>query len=330
MAKGIETEGENGKLVPDEDFEYEKKLAEEERKKREAEEEKIRRAEEEKARRKREAERARERQIAQDRLDLMKMKQGIADESETIEEVHETYEQPTGIKKLQNIWYHDKTWIILGFFIVAIISFITIDTILRVKPDVELLLICDNSLQSDSCCNLLAQRIEKYTPDLNGDGKVKVSVISCAMNSEKYDQIYAINSQKFFANIQEGEIIMVIADSEVAEDVNDIFTPDLPNEIPNNRYVDEKGLSLNFGFLADELQCPGMPNDVYLRLRFPMKTFGDSEEKMQKNYDICLEIVKAMAADLQAEADSTGDKGLPDRETAARIAEEAYAASWEE
>ena len=77
MGKGIETEGENGQLIPDEDYEYEKKLADEERQKRETEEEKLRQAEEEKKRRQREAERARERQIAQDRLDLMKMKAGV-------------------------------------------------------------------------------------------------------------------------------------------------------------------------------------------------------------------------------------------------------------
>ena len=221
-------------------------------------------------------------------------------------------------------------WIILGTFIAAVVTFITIDTIMRVKPDVELLLICDNALQADKCCNLLARRIEKYTPDLNGDGKVNVSVISCAMNNEKVDQLYAINSQKFFANIQQGEIIMVVTDSAVEKDVDEIFTLTLPEEIPDNRYVDETGLSLNFGFLAEELECPGMPNDVYIRLRAPMNTLGDSEEKMQRYYNESLEIVKAMAADLLAQADSVGDQGLPDRQTAAELGQKAYEAQWAE
>ena len=332
MAKGIETEGENGDLIPEEDYEYEKQLADEERHKREEAEQKERDRAEEIKRRKREAERERERKIAQDRLDLMKMKQGIADESETIKEVHEEHRELHGKEKLQNIWYHDKHWIIMGIFIFLVVVFLVYDTLSRVQPDLELLLICDNPLQADSCCTKLGERIERYTPDLNEDGKIKVSVISCAMNSEKYDQLHTINSQKFFANIQQGRIIMVISDSMVDNEVGEIFTDALPQQIPGNRYVDTEGFHLDFGFLAEELGCPGMPNDVYIRMRRPTKTLSDSEELMQKNYDTCLEVLKAMAADMQAEADACGDKGLPGREKAHELdmsaAAESAAAFW--
>lgn len=327
MAKGIETEGENGNLIPDEDFEYEKKLADEERKKREEAEQKELDREAEIKRRKREAERERERKIAQDRLDLMKMKQGIADESETIKEVHEEQRELHGMEKLKNIWYHDKMWILMGLFVFFVVAFIVYDTVTRVQPDLELLLICDNAVQADSCCVKLGERIERYTPDLNGDGKIKVSVVSCPMNEEKYDQYYTINSQKFFANLQQGRIMMIVTDSKIDKDIEEIFTDALPEQIPGNRYVDEKGFNLNFGFLATEIGCPGMPNDVYIRMREPIDTLSDSIELMQKNYDTCLGVLKAMADDMQAEADACGDKGLPGREEAAKIAESAAAES---
>ena len=98
--------------------------------------------------------------------------------------------------------------------------------------------------------------------------------------------------------------------------------------LPNNRYIDKKGFSLNFGFLSEELDCPGMPNDVYIRMRYPMDTLSDKAEKMQKYYDQSLEILRAMAYDLQAEADACDDKGLPDPETAAAKAAEDAALRW--
>ena len=322
MAKGIETGDENGKLVPEDDYEYEKKLAEEERRKREESEEELQKREEEAKRRARDEEKARERRIAQERLELIKMKQGIADEDETIEEVHEVHEELHGLKKLENIWYHDKLWIIMGAFVLFVVGFLTYDTVTRVNPDLELLLICDNQLQANQSCELLARRIEKYTPDLNGDGKIKVTVISCALNPDKYDQFYTINSQKFYANLQQGQIIMVVTDSALDPDLNELFTTDLPNEIEGNRYIDEQGLHLDFGFLAEELNCAAMPNDVYIRMRAPIKTLSDSQEKMQSCYDTALEIMKAMANDLQAQADESSDKGLPSPEEVKKMIEQ--------
>lgn len=317
MGKGIETNNENGSLVPEEDFEYEKQLAEEERRKREQAEERTRQREEE-LRRKRRAEReARDRRIAQDRLDLIKMKQGIADESETIEEVHTEHRELHGKEKLVNIWYHDKMWIILGTFLFVVVAFLVYDTVTRVQADLNVLLICDNALASEQSCELLAQRIERYTPDLNGDGQVDVTVISCPMNDQKYDQYYTNNSQKFFANLQQGRMIMVITDDNTDPDLQALMVDDLAEAIPGNRYIDERGLSLDMAFLARELKCENMPKGVHLCLRRPVNTLDDKIEKMQANYDINLEVLKALAEDLQKEADESGDKGIQNSSEAA-------------
>ena len=315
MGKGIETNNEKGELIPDEDYEYEKQLADEERRKREEAEERARQREEELRRREREQREARDRRIAQERLELIKMKQGIADESETIKEVHEEHRELHGMEKIANIWYHDKMWIILGVFLFIVVAFLVIDTVTRVKADLNVLLICDNALSSEFSCQKLEERIAKYTPDLNGDGKVAVTVISCPLNDQKYDQYYNTNSQKFFANLQQGRMIMVITDDNTDPDLQALMSDDLAEAIPDNRYIDERGLSLDMEFLARELECENMPKGVHLCLRRPVNTLDDSLEKMQANYDINLEILKNMANDLQAEADSLGDKGIREADT---------------
>lgn len=310
MAKGLETGKGNDSFIPDDDYEYEKQAADEERKKREAVEEKRRQTEEDLRKKQRAAQKAREDQLAKDRLDLMKMKAGIADEDEQIKEVHSETRELHGWEKVANFWYHEKTWVILGAFIAAVLAYIIIDTVRRVKPDVEILFICDNVAAQDETLELLADRIAEYTPDLNGDGQVNVSIISCPLNPTKYDMLYTANSQKFYANIQLAKMIMVITDSNTAENIQEALSSDLPDLIPGNPYVDDKGLSLNFKFLADDINCPDMPNDMHLCLRAPIDTMGSSADEMREYFDDDLEILAAFANALAERAEAENDPGL--------------------
>lgn len=310
MSKGINTDTEGGELLPDEDIEFERELAEQERKKQQELIETRRRIAEEKRRREKEAREERDRRIARDRLDLMKMKAGIADEEETIKEEHEEKRELKGKEKVANIWYHEKWWIILALFGVAVLTFMIVDAVSRVKPDLEIMLICDNALALDDQRELLERKLEQYVPDRNGDGKVSVSIINCALNDQKVDIQYNNNSQKFFANLQQGRIIMVITDSNTDPDLQALMTDDLPEQFPDNKYVDEKGLSLNFGYLAEELDCKNLPNDIHLCMRRPVSTLDGTLEDMQKNYDADMEIFSAIAEGLKEQAELSGDKGL--------------------
>lgn len=310
MGKGIETGKGEKDFIPDEDFEYERGLAEEERRRQEEAEEKRLEIEHERILREKKAREARDRRIAQDKLDLMKMKAGIATEEEEIKEVHEEKRELHGMEKAANFWYHEKMWIILGTFFALVLGFIIYDLATKVDPDIEILLICDNVLQNDESAKLLEKRIEQYTPDLNSDGKVYVQVIICPLNDQKYNTLYQTNSQKFFANLQQDRIIMVLTDSNTDPDLQALMTTDLSLEIPDNPYIDDKGLSLNFGFLADELKAPALPNDIHLCMRRPVNTLDGSVEEMQANFDKNLEILTDLANALAQEAKEKNDQGL--------------------
>ncbi len=317
MGKGIETGRGDKDFIPEDDYEYERKLAEEEQQRRAEAEERQQKLAEERRQRERQAREARDRRIAQDKLDLMKMKAGIATEDEEIKEEHTEKRELHGWEKVSNIWYHDKMWIILGTFFALVIGFIIYDTVTKVDPDVEILLICDNVLQNDESAKLLEKRIEQYTPDINGDGNVKVQVIICPLNDYKYNMIYQTNSQKFFANLQQDRIIMVLTDSNTDPDLQALMTTELPAKIPDNPYIDDKGLSLNFGFLAEELNAPLLPNDIHLCMRRPVNTLDGNIEDMQKNFDRDLQIITDLANALAQQAKETGDEGLKTEPTPA-------------
>ncbi len=310
MSKGINTDTEGESLVPDEDAEFERELAEKERKEREEYEQRVKDAEDEQRRLEREAQRERDRKIAQDKLDLMKMKAGVADESEEIKEEHSEKRELHGMERVANIWYHDKLWICFGVFIAVVVAIMVIDTLMRENPDISILLICDNALQADQSCELLEQKLEEYTPDLNEDGEVCVQIICCPLNEYSSDSYYTTNSQKFYANLQQGQIIMVLTDSNTDPDYQALMVDTLEEELPDNSYIDEYGLSLNMQFLADEIECSSLPNDVHLCLRRPVTTLDDSLEDMQENYDTALEIFKDIANGLAEEAQACDDPGL--------------------
>lgn len=311
MSKGINNETEDGRLLPDEDEEYERELAEQERKKREEMEQARLKIAEEKRRRQKLEREERDRRIAQDKLDLIKMKAGIAEGDEVIREVHEEKRELHGMEKVANFFYHEKWWIILAIFGMAVLIFMIVDAVNQVKPDLEILMICDNALGSDNSRELLEDKLEQYITDRNGDGEVSVQIINCALNDYKHDMIYNNNSQKFFANIQQGQIIMVLTDSNTDPDFQALMVSDLPEKLPDNEYIDEQGLSLNFGFLADELECEFLPNDIHLCMRRPVSTLDGTIEEMQENFDEDFELFKLIAEGLTEQAKKSNDKGLP-------------------
>ena len=83
-----------------------------------------------------------------------------------------------------------------------------------------------------------------------------------------------------------------------------------PGFIPNNKYVDDMGMSWNMEVMAKELNFENMPNDIHLSMRTPVKTLGDSKETMQENYNKAFKVFKRIVDDMTEKAVEAGDKGL--------------------
>ncbi len=298
----------SGGPLSGDDYEYEKKLAEEEQNKRREEEEKRKAALEEQKKLERRQREEREKRIAQERIELMKLKNGVISESDTIKEEHEKPRELHGKERLANIWYHNKIWILFAAFIVIVVGFITYDTLSREDPDITVMMIANNGLQLRG--EELETFFEKYTDDLNGDGKVHVSVLILPLNSGSADTAQQSYQSQFLAQLQSGDCIMVITDSNTEPDFQGLMKSDLSEDFPGNPYIDEYGLSLNFQLLAEELRYEYMPNDVHLCLRTPKDTMGDSLEDMQESYDVNFEIFSRIVEDLTQRAKETDDPGL--------------------
>ncbi|MBR4555409.1 MAG: hypothetical protein IKO27_07435 [Ruminococcus sp.] len=296
-------------LIPEEDEEYERSLAEQARERQKALEEAERKAMEERAAYEKEQAKKREKRLAQERLELMKLKTGVITESETIKEEHKEKIELKGKAKAANFWYHNKIWILFGAFLIAVVIFILVDELTRVKADINVLMIANNGLSYRQ--QEMEDFFEKYCDDLNGDGEVKVTVMIMPLNPDSKDyQTQQGYQAKFIAQLQLPDDILFITDSNTEPDFLGMFKADLSKDFPGNKYIDQYGLSLNMKCLAEELKFENMPYDVHLSLRTPIDTLSGSLEEMQENSDTAFVMFKRIVEDLTKRCEETNDPGL--------------------
>lgn len=287
--KDIET---NDNLIDDDDYEYEKAVAQRNREliwEREQLEEQLK-AEEEQAKKER------EKRLKDEKIELLRLKNGVVDQEDTsMKEVREEQTQLHGKAKIANIWYHNKVWIIFGTLILVAAAFMIYDAVSKEKADITVMMVANNGLadrQED-----IEKFFEKYTPDFDGNGYVHVNVIMVPQ-SENDLQNQGVNNTKLVANLQLADAIMVITDEETDDEIKGIMK-DMTEDFPDNKYVDELGLKLDTDKAARELNYENMPKDVHISMRTPAKTTGDSLEKMQENFDKSYKVFKAIAEDME-------------------------------
>lgn len=295
--------------VDSEDFEYEKKLAEEEQLKRQQAEEKKAAEAAAREKRKREAEKERNRQIEEERRELLKMKSGLTSEEDSeLTKKDAAFEKPHGAAAVANFWYHYKFIIVFSFITLLIVGFLIYTEATRKRDDISVMVITDNDLTQRTA--EIEEFFEKYCDDLDGNGYVHVGVIAIPISKNLDAVTKNTYSQKFLAEIQTGEGMIVITDSHTEDQFMEVMKTDLDKDFPGNKYIDEQGFSFNSKVMSEELKYELMPNDVHMSIRIPQDTMGFSKEEAQKYYDESFEVYKRIVDDITARCEETNDPGL--------------------
>ena len=305
MNEHHERKDENKKIsqsgVFEDDEEYERRIYEQQKLEKVNREAEIRR-------RQREYERQRAEQLQKEKLELMKLKSGVIEQSEIIKEEHEEKRELTFKEKLANFWYHYKIPVIVITLALMAVGYITYDTLSREKPDVYVLCTCANGI--DFKLDKLEEYFESFCPDVNGDGKIHVQIIS-APSSEDF-QLNNASQAKISAQLQTTDTIFVLTDDErydLTQDVDEfghltedsyIFAGTLKNltlDFPDNDSVDKKGYHFDGESIKAALGWEDMPENMVLSLRWPKETLSGDIEDMQKNYDIAFEMLEKIMKD---------------------------------
>lgn len=151
-----------------------------------------------------------------ERLELLKMKQGIITESEIIPEEQEEKPAPAPLtfkQKIANFFYYHKFHLLFGGAAVVLAVFLIVQMVGRTEPDIEVLLIgTERGSPLTVRSNQVELALEEHCPDFNMDGKVHVSVISIDLGVEQTDGQYYLTQMMTFDRELTGEGCIVISD----------------------------------------------------------------------------------------------------------------------
>lgn len=250
-------------------------------------------------RRKKEQE-AYDKKIREERIELMRLKQGVISESETLHEEKEEKKKLSFWKRITNFLYHNKWWLVITVFLIGTFGYMAVDLLTTVHPDMIVMVLTDDpTLQQTN--NYLSEYFEQYIDDLNGDGRVYVDIYAIPVDDDiSINEYYTGNMTKLSSQFQMADAIMVITDSVANKTIlADETLVDLEELFPDNKNVHGKGFYIRNTDFMDKVGYTGvvLDRDIYIGLRKPIKTM-DSLAEMQENYDIAFDVLKKIIDDL--------------------------------
>ncbi|MDE6133886.1 MAG: hypothetical protein K2G04_11010 [Oscillospiraceae bacterium] len=235
-----------------------------------------------------------EAKLRQERLELLKLKQGVIAEEDVVYE-KEPEKHYTVWQRIGNFFYHNKVYLIFGTLIAALAAFLIYDYVSTVRPDAVVMIIASDgefNFITEDISNFLGQ----YCADNNGDGKisVRVSYLPAAPSEDSVSMYYQQADQtKLMAEFQGTEAIMVMGDYEACEvlGITEGVLADLSEYFPEDENVSELGYMLSGTDFAKDIGYEGLADNIFLGFRQPKKgSFGTSEKDFQKNFDNAIEL----------------------------------------
>ena len=253
-----------------------------------------------------------------DKRELLKLKQGLIEESEIIKEIpHEeniNYEVKGAGKKIANFFYHYKIHIVLITFFSALAIFLTYSLLSREQADIRVLVFAENPDTTATVfykINDIEAAIEQYTPNYDENGYIHAEVFSMNMNPQQDANYYMANQAKLFGEMKSGVAQLYIADrsslemiigeqkeSQAFVDLSALY-PDDPN-IVDSYYYKVKGSSF-----ADALMyMESCPEDLYIAIRSSdFKGVDPYDDKMAENHRRAVEVFDNIVNDRKITAE---------------------------
>lgn len=272
--------------------ELHEKAAEESRKKQEELEKKLNE-------RKKKAAEARDKRLEAERLELIRLKQGIIEESETIHEEHAEKIKLTFGQKIVNFFYHNKWWLGIGTVFTAITIFLIHNFVTKPRPDMIVMMIGESSEIAEE--SDLEEYIESFCEDFNGNGKIEVSIYYIPYTGiESKDYANGVHT-KLTAELQAAEGVIVIGNNMASEilSADGIFT-DLSRIYSDNEFVQKDRFMLSGSNFADRIKIEknAVTDDWFMAIRAPRNLMNADEDEMQEVYDKDFPVFDSMIKDL--------------------------------
>ena len=210
-----------------------------------------------------------------DKRELLKLKQGLIEESETVKEEKREKVELHGWKKVSNFFYHYKWHVIAIAFFVAVAGFLIYDLVKKEQGDIRVLVVVkdgDLAKQTNYKTKDFELAFEKYCPDFDDSGYVHVDTYNIDL-SDNIQQDYMLAAvTKLTGEISYGEAQMYIMDTPALESI--IMDGDtsgfvnLQELYPDNPQIDGIFYKLKgseFAYMSNYVEA--CPEDLFIVVR---------------------------------------------------------------
>lgn len=269
---------------------HEKALKEQEEKQLE-----LHRLHEEKEKKKREEY---EKKILEEKKELIRLKQGIIEESEMIHEEHEEEVKLTIPQKIGNFFYHNKWWLGVGAVFVMIFAYLIYSFVTKPRPDMVVLVIGEMGEIGNS--ENLDDYVAGFAGDFNKNGKTEVSIYYIPYSEDSYKNYANGVDTKMTTQLSSADAVIIIGN----EKVKDVLSPennlvDLSEIYPDNPHIDKYFFELDDTDFAQRIGVDkDAVKDTYLAIRRPRRLLYSDQDDMQETYDRDFPVFEGIINDL--------------------------------
>jgi hypothetical protein len=236
-----------------------------------------------------------------DKRELLKLKQGLIEDSEVIKREEPVKIELHGKKKAEHFWYYNKVKIYLILFFGAILSLFIYEMLSVKKADIEFLLLASNRQTSTVLFNHVAginEAVGAFTPNFDGNKYIYAEGFAIDLFNAIDRNSYMAAQTRLFTEVRSGLTRLVIGNRDAFEvilgdseyDLNGIFV-DLSERYPANENIIEevffKLADSEFPKLAG-IDEADFPEDLYLAL-LAVNLSNDRQKREHENALIVLD-----------------------------------------
>lgn len=218
---------------------------------------------------------------------------------EELEKKDEAIVPRTLREKWENFWYHHKWKVIVCGFLALVLTITTVQLLTRDEPDFTILVVTEKEYAS-SQLRSVANLLERYGDDIDGDGKVEVRVASCHLGDNLLADQELLQHQILQSHLISADVMLFVFEPE--------YYTWFMSEMEENEYhfltdlaVDGSGISENgcvWNWKGDPrvetaVKTVGLPEELYFAVRVPTGTAAERAEEQQA----CLRMVQALVQD---------------------------------
>ena len=242
---------------------------------------------------------AHERRLYEERKELLRLKQGVIEDSEVIHEEAPAEVKKTVLQRISSFFYLNKWWLGIGTALALISGLLIYNLATKPRPDMTVLLVSKSSdiTSADGIDDYIAQ----FTDDNNDNGEVLVSMHGVTIYDNEYANYKTGSDAKLTAELESGDTVIIISD----DSLDNLFDPDntyvdLEELFPNNEHVKGCKFMLSGTDFAEKsgIDQRLMTDDMYLAIRRPQKLLYSSKKEMQRTYDRDISAFKKLIEDL--------------------------------